>query len=97
MFDDYADELSLVFLEVGVAFLLETEVHPHRDQELDGEVGDLVAFVLEDFEHHRDYAELYHQHPRLLREGKSLEDPHHRFSASAVLVLCAEYAQQVLD
>ena len=52
MFDDYADELSLVLLEVGVAFLLETEVHPHRDQELDGEVGDLVAFVFEDFEHH---------------------------------------------
>lgn len=56
MLDDYADKFTFVLLEEGIAFLLETEVHPHRNQKLDGEVGDLVAFVFEDFEHHRDYA-----------------------------------------
>lgn len=93
MLDDDADEFCLVLLEGGVAFLLEAEVHPHRGQELDGEVGDLVGFVLEDVKHHRDYAQAYHQHPRLLAERETLQDAQHCLSASAVLVLYVENAQ----
>lgn len=97
MFDDYGDEFALVLLEVGVAFALEAEVHPHGDQELDGEVGDLVDLVLEDVEHHRDYAQLYHQHPRLLGEGQPLENAQHWLPAPAVLVRQVEDAHQVLN
>lgn len=66
MFNHYRNQLAFVLLKEGIAFLLETEVHPHCYQELDGEVRNLVDFVLEDVEHHRNYAQLYHQHPWLL-------------------------------
>jgi hypothetical protein len=53
-------------LEIGIAFLFKTKVHPHRYQKLDRKVRYLVSLVLEDVEHHRDYSQLDHLHPWLL-------------------------------
>jgi len=86
-----------VLLEIGVALPFETEVHPHGDQKLDGEVGDLLALAAEDRKHHRDYAKPDHQHARLFGKRDTLQNAQHWLAASTVLTLYVENSHQILD
>lgn len=85
-----------MLLEIRVALAFQAQVHPHCNQKLDGEVGDLVALVAEDAEHHGDYAQTDHQHSGLLGKRDALEDAQDWLAASALLTLNVENSHQVL-
>lgn len=86
-----------MLLEVGVALSFEAEVHPHGDQKLDGEVGDLLALAAEDRKHHRDYAQPNHQHSRLFGKRDTLQNAQDWLAASTLLSLYVENTHQILD